>query len=300
MKSIGDTRSVLLSSSKHAGLYQLNDEESKQLQGILLEMYTDILAFCEKNNLCLLLGGGSILGSIRHGGFIPWDDDLDLMMPRESYDRFAQSFEKSMGHKYEIFVPDGKHQVTNLFMKVSKKGTIEEDICTIGTEITPGIVIDIFPMEYVPENPWIRKLKGVFADIFAYTVISVYMFQSRNEYMKAAYCGNLKGRINYTARMCLGKLFSFRKYEKWYQDFDAFAQTKKKGTYCTIPTGRKHYIGEIQKCEVFFPPKKSVFEGVNAYVPRLVDVYLKNLYGDYMTLPPEEKREKHFYTKIEF
>jgi lipopolysaccharide cholinephosphotransferase len=189
MKSIANTRSVLLSSSKHAGLYRLNDEESKRLQGILLEMYTDILAFCEKKGLCLLLGGGSILGSVRHGGFIPWDDDLDLMMPREDYDVFAQTFEKSMGDKYELFIPDGKHQVTNLFMKVSKKGTIEEDICTIGNAITPGIVIDIFPMEYTPENSLVRKIKGVCSDVFAYTVISVYMFQSRNEYMKAAYCG---------------------------------------------------------------------------------------------------------------
>lgn len=300
MKSIGNTRNVLLSSGGKNQLYQLNETESKKLQMILLEIYKDVMEFCEENHLCIMLGGGSVLGSVRHGGFIPWDDDLDLMMPRDSYDKFAQSFEKSMGDKYELFVPDGKHQITNLFMKVSRKGTLEEDICTVGSTVKTGIAIDIFPMEHVPKNAFVRKCKGILANVFAYTAVSVYMFRNRNEYMREAYCGNYKGRINYMIRMILGALFSFRKYEKWYQLFDQFVQSKNNSGLCTIPTGRNHYVGEIQKWDVFFPPQKTSFEGVEAYIPREVDVYLTGLYGEYMNLPPVNQREKHFYTRIEF
>ena len=300
MKKIGNTRSVLLSSGSDQHLHQLNEAESNRLKETLLEMYKDIMHFCKENYLCIMLGGGSVLGSVRHGGFIPWDDDLDLMMPRKDYDIFIHTFEKSMGDKYELFVPDGKHLATNLFLKVSKKNTLEEDICTVGSSVKTGIVVDIFPMEHIPKNKIVYGCKGFLANVFAYTFVSVYMFQNRNERMRKMYCGNLKGRINYTIRMILGGLFSFRKYEKWYVMFDKFVQSKEDSGLCTIPTGRNHYDGEIQKNDVFFPPKMTTFEGEPAYIPQKVDVYLKSLYGDYMTLPPEDKREKHFYTKIEF
>lgn len=297
---MGNTRKVLLSASKGAGLCQLSDEESQRLKENLLEMYKDILEFCEKHQICFMLGGGSVLGCVRHAGFIPWDDDLDLMMDRENYDKFTQTFEKSMGDKYELFVPDGKHKITHLFMKVSRKGTIEEDIYTAGSTAKTGIAIDIFPMEHVPRNLILRVVKGFLSNVFAYTAVSIYMFQNRNQYMKEAYQGTIKGRINYYIRMVLGALFSFRSYEKWYQDFDKFAQTKKDSGLCTIPTGRNHYNGEIQHNSVFFPPKVAEFEGIKAYIPREVDVYLKDLFGNYMDIPPVEQREKHFYTRIEF
>ena len=297
---MGNTRKVLLSSSKDAGLIQLDEEQSIKLKSLLLEMYKDIFEFCEKNKICVMLGGGSVLGSVRHGGFIPWDDDMDLNMSRKDYDYFAREFEKSMGDKYELFVPDGKHKISHLFMKVSRKGTIQEDIYTAGCSVKTGIAIDVFPIENVPEQAVIRKIKGLVSNIFAYTAVSVYMFQNSSIYLKDAYKGTWKGRMNYNLRKILGAMFSFRSYEKWYLDFDKFAQTKEEGTFCTVPTGRKHYDGELQNREVFFPIKETLFEGVKAYIPGQAEKYLMTLYGNYMKFPPEDKREKHFYTRIEF
>lgn len=295
-----NSRSILLKSSKNAGLVQLDKEQSERLKTHLLEMYNDIMTFCEENQICVMLGGGSVLGCVRHGGFIPWDDDMDLNMSRKDYDLFAREFEKSMGDKYELFVPDGKHRISHLFMKVSKKGTILEDIYSAGCDVKTGITIDIFPIENVPEQQLFRKVKSIAANIFAYTAVSVYIFQNKSVYLKNAYGGTWKGRMNYRVRNLLGALFSFRSYEKWYLSFDKFVQTKKEGSYCTIPTGRKHYDGELQLREVFFPPKEAMFEGMKAYIPRQKEVYLTELYGDYMKMPAVENREKHFYTKIEF
>lgn len=272
------------------------DEIKKVELGIL----KNLVAYLEENNLRYIIDYGTLLGAIRHGGFIPWDDDMDLNMSRKDYDYFAKEFEKSMGDKYELFVPDGKHKITHLFMKVSKKGTVQEEIYTAGCNVKTGIAIDIFPIENVPEQFMLRKMKGLLSNIFAYTAVSIYMFQNNSSYLKNAYKGTWKGRINYVLRNILGALFSFRSYEKWYLDFDKFAQTKAEGTYCTVPTGRKHYNGELQNRNVFFPTKETVFEGVKAYVPCQEEKYLTALYGDYMKLPPEDKREKHFYTQIEF
>lgn len=297
---MGYTREVLLASSKEAKLHQLGEEESKALKELLIEMYIDVINFCEENNICIMLGGGSVLGSVRHKGFIPWDDDLDLMMARADYMKFAQLFEKSMGDKYELFVPDGNHRITNLFMKISRKGTIEEDIFTAGSSVKTGVSIDVFPMENVPKSIVLRKIKGFISNVFAYTAVSVYMFQNRNEHMKVAYSGTRAGKRNYSIRIVLGALFSFRSYEKWYVSFDRFVQSKPGSGFCTIPTGRMHYHGELQSLEFFFPPRETTFEGVKAYVPREVEAYLECLYGNYMELPSEEQREKHFYTKIQF
>lgn len=297
---MGHTREVLLASSKGAKLHPLNDEESKALKGLLLEMYQDIIRFCDEHHIVIMLGGGSVLGSVRHNGFIPWDDDLDLMMSRADYIKFAESFEKYMGDKYELFIPDGKHKITNLFMKISRKGTLEEDIFTAGSPVKTGVSIDVFPMEYAPKNVVVRRIKGLFSNVFAYTAVSVYMFQNRSEEMKLAYSGTWKARTNYNIRLCLGALCSFRSYEKWYLSFDRFVQTKEDSGIYTIPTGRRHYDGEVQPTEVFFPPREAEFEGQKAYVPRQVELYLERLYGNYMELPPEEEREKHFYTKIQF
>ena len=295
-----NTRKLLLSSDENKELYQLDEKESQRLKDVLLGIYIDIYNYCEENCICLMLGGGSVLGSVRHGGFIPWDDDMDLMMNRADYDRFAQNFEKSMGDKYELFVPDGKHRVSHLFMKVSLKGTTLEDIYTAGSSVKTGVAIDIFPIENVPENKIQQKVKGFLSNVFAYTAVSVYMFQNKNPYMESAYKKTWKSKLNYIIRRILGALFSFRRYEKWYMLFDKFVQVKKEGTFCTIPTGRNHYDGELQKKDVFFPPEQAAFENVKACIPRQVDIYLKGLFGDYMQIPPIEKREKHFYTKIEF
>ena len=292
------SRSILLNGGEE--LIKLDDVVSAQLKNKLLEICDDIFSYCEENSLCCMLGGGSALGAVRHKGFIPWDDDMDLNMPREDYDRFALGFEKAMGDKYTLFVPDGKHKATNLFMKVSLNGTVLEDIYSFGSGIKTGITVDIFPIENVPENNLKRKIKAVSSDIFAYSAVSAYMFQCKNNVMKDVYSKSKASRINYKFRMLVGALLSFRNYQKWYACFDSFSKASKSGALCTIPTGRKHYSGEMVNKMVFYPTKKMRFENKEYFVPNEVDTYLYNLYGDYMQLPPESQRERHAYISLDF
>ena len=84
------------------GLRMPTKEELKQIQDILLDMYKDILYICEKKRLTVLLGGGSALGAVRHGGFIPWDDDIDLIIPRKDIFLFLSTFKKDFGDKYDV------------------------------------------------------------------------------------------------------------------------------------------------------------------------------------------------------
>ena len=78
----------------------VSDEELHKLQGTLFEMLEEIDAFCQKNHIAYTLAGGSALGAVRHGGFIPWDDDVDLLMSRSDYEKLKRCFDSQMGNRF--------------------------------------------------------------------------------------------------------------------------------------------------------------------------------------------------------
>ena len=89
--------------SKADNLYELTEEDIKRMHEVLLEMYDDLFEVCEKNSIKMLASGGTALGTIRHQGFIPWDDDMDLHFSRSDYETFIKIFEKELGEKYGVF-----------------------------------------------------------------------------------------------------------------------------------------------------------------------------------------------------
>lgn len=293
------TKGILNQNGNREGLIELSYEQSKRLKQILLEMCSDIFEVCNNYDLTCMLSGGSALGAVRHGGFIPWDDDIDLNIPREDYDKFADIFLREKGDKYDVFVPDGKHKVSTTFMKVSKRDTVLIDAFHAGTNLDTGIDIDIFPIEYAPDNLVARKIRGNAVNVMLRSVVSVYYFQNRSEEMKKLFSGSTKTRIIYSIRCALGCLLSFRSWEWWFVRFNDFSRYGKKTGHCTIPTG-SDFFRELHPTAVFFPARKCTFEGIEVFIENDADTYLSALYGDYMKIPPVEKREKHFYVKAVF
>lgn len=282
-------------------LYQLNETERENLKSCLLEIFKDINEVCIKYNLCLMVCGGTALGSVRHQGFIPWDDDLDVMMPREDYDKLLKIFENELSWGYYLYAPNTRFSATNTFAKIMKKNTTLIDLHNAQNKYKKGIYLDVFPIENTPNNLLVRKIKGFLSDIFAYMAVSVCMHTNRNKLMWTYVSANRKSLNNYKLRIFLGAIFSFLSYEKWYNLYDKFVQGSKKSDYLTIPTGRKHYGGETLKTDIYFPPSEGTFEEVKVMLPHNADAYLRNLYGnDYMQIPPLEKRERHYFVKIDF
>ena len=292
-----DTRSLV---NQTKG-FELTDVQKEHLKKILISMLQDIIEFCNKNKIQYMLGGGSALGAVRHKGFIPWDDDLDLNMPRDDYQKFIELFSVEKKDKYDIYSPYGEHNATHLFLKISLKGTILQDIHSIAEKFPMGIYIDVFPIENVPNSVVIRKLKGVFITYLAYLFVSVKLYQTHNKESERLYSSSFKAKLIYKIRCFAGFLISFKPYACWYRIFDKLAQTKTKSELCTVPTGRKHYLGEMIPWNTFIPCSEGTFENIKVSLPAKPHEYLKQLYGNsYMQLPPENKREHHFFTKIDF
>lgn len=280
-------------------LYELSNKERIELKKCLIEIYQDFERICNKHSLDFMLGGGSVLGAIRHNGFIPWDDDLDIMMPRKDYDEFIKIFSKEMSNEYYLYAPNSNDGVTNTFAKLVKKGTNMVDIYNIHTRLHKGVWIDIFPIENVPQKKSARIIKGFLSDVLAFVVVSNYIYFSKNIIMKRYFYSSKKGKINYNFRLILGFLTSFISYKKLYKFYDQFVQHKKPSNTYTIPTGRKHYRGEILSKSSFLPTRRGSFENIYVNLPNDPESYLSNLYGDYMSIPPEDKRERHLFVEFD-
>lgn len=280
-------------------LISISDDERKKLQKIILDIYKDILGVCQQNGWTPYLVGGSALGAIRHNGFIPWDDDLDVGMLRNEYDLFLAAFDEIYHDKYLIMSPGNRNGVKTRFAKILKRGTLLKEFLSTQDDEKNGIFVDIFPIDNVPDSDIQKNIKGILSDILAYISSQVYTYVNRNQDIVEAL--KRTGYVNYTVRMLVGKVFSIKSPEWWFEKYDRCVQYSKKTTrFCTIAAGRKHYFGEMIERNKIVPAKFVTFCDIEAPVFNNVNSYLSHMYGDYMKIPPQDKRERHYVKEIRF
>ena len=281
-------------------LRELTSEESAALKRVILDIYKDVSALCDKYHLTYMMSGGTCLGAIRHQGFIPWDDDLDIMMPRKDYDQLISLCEEgALGEKYEFTYPNPKTDANIVFLKIFRKNSKDIELANINTPFPKGIYMDVFALDAVPKSKAMQMIKGFMANTLQFISIarlySQYPSQQLKEYMNLD--PELKKR--YRFKLFLGKITAFASHAKWIYWFDKFVSSSKAGHPWGIPTGRKYYNGEIFESSVYVPVRKAKFEGLEVNVPNDTHRYLSNLYKNYMELPPVEKRERHFICEFE-
>ena len=242
---------------------------------------------CETHDIVFMMGGGSTLGAVRHQGFIPWDDDIDINMPREDFERFKDvSYE--LGDSFVFCAPNYNDSAVERFGKIFILKDKNDGNWLHNTSI------DIFVIENIPKNCIYRKIKGIISTFGMGLAAASLFYNNRTKKLKKTLCVSIKGCFSYYIRVCIGFLISFIPAVKLYNLADRLNQYNKVTGILGVPSGRKHYFGEQFPTHVYLPTRDGNFEGRRVPLENNIDLYLTNLYGkDYMELPPEKQRERH-------
>lgn len=251
----------------------------KGLQDAELSMLKEFISVCEKHGLKYYLIGGTCLGAIRHGGFIPWDDDIDVALPREYYEKFIKIAEPSLPEYYFLQTFETDKEYPNCFAKIRDSRTTFIESSVKNLKINHGAYIDIFPLDYYPEkNGKIFELKVFIAKARLSAVFS----STTSLKMRAV---QLLAKILHPS--FIKTLHSLNSFVKSFSKADYYVNAF--GT-----TGRPKKI----PIECFGDGTSVKFEGIDAIVPSDYKNYLEIIYGDYMTPPPPEKQICHHFAEV--
>ena len=252
----------------------------KEIQAVSLEILKDVHEFCLKNDIKYTLQGGTLLGAIRHNGFIPWDEDIDIAMPRPDYERFCQTYASENGYQL-ICRHNSECYVMYARVCEMKKTLVRCDVIPwIKTDT--GIWIDVFPLDgaeddYEKATKRINSIQKVFSDTFP--VRASYVKFSRARWIVPKLKLIVKRILYHNSRI-------FDKYDKMCKEIQ-YGETEH---YCNIAFlgyGMKEYhrTAVIDKCIL------HRFEDSDFYIMQGYDEALHEKYGDYMKLPPIEERK---------
>ena len=271
---------------------KLSNQELKKLQKIELEMLYEFDRICKRHNLVYILAGGSCLGAVRHDGFIPWDDDIDIHMPRSDYEKFLTIQEEELNKdKYYFESLETTENYPFVFAKIRRRNSIyAESISDIDKE-KQGIWIDIFPCDNVSDNDF--KMKLDFMKIFFFKIMQAN--KNGNQSVSDSFLRSIILKIIYLISFLVPRKFCQKHLIKIMRKYENI-ETKR-----VICYGGKWLFKEMFPAKYFNERILHKFEDGKFYITKDYDTFLTNLYGDYMKLPPKEKRcPEHLISEIKF
>ena len=248
----------------------------KALHDVMLNMLVDIDEVCRKHGLCYYLAYGTLLGAVRHHGFIPWDDDADIMMPRKDYEKFLRIAPDELGSQYFVQYYKTEPYYRHPFAKIRRNGTacIIQDHRHI--RMHQGIFVDVFPLENAPSSKLMRKIMWGMAcltdRLCALTIANLphkYRWLAPIKWFFALFF-----KPSFFA--CLGT-FLVRSIQPQHSDL----------LLCVMG----NVMMEELPCSWLGEGRDAVFAGHVLRIPLDAESYLHKNYGDFMCFPPVERRQ---------
>ena len=269
-------------------LYREYDNETLvKLRAVELEITDEISRICEKHNINWFLVGGSLLGAVRHKGFIPWDDDIDIGMMRKDYDLFIKYAQEELSNKYYLDCFETNKDYYLPFAKLRKNNTIFDEEENHNLNNHKGIYVDIIPIDNASGEDNIRQK---FQAIMVRSITCTMFYKNKIRPLK---------KLRYKPMVVILSIFGKHKLMEM-QDKIMRMYKDDNSEYVVILSGSYNYKKETNKRSIYFPVKMLPFEdrkypGIKDY-----DTYLSKIYGNYMALPPKEKRVNHMPLEIIF
>ncbi len=261
---------------------RISFEEAKRVE---LDILLHVAKFCDEHGLRYFLAYGTLIGAVRHKGFIPWDDDIDIQMPREDYEKLIEIYPKeNTDEKYFLLTPEmkGAHHP---YVKIIDTRTVKKELGAKKNSLL-GVDIDVFPLDGQPDD---LQAYGKFYD-------KLYTLYKRYLYSDTALKGlPFKTKIH----MLLYRPFALcrkgilKKANKIHSLYP-YESSKYVGSVTTIYNGR----GNRALKTAFDGYVTLEFEGHLLKAPKGYDEILRTIYGDYMKLPPEEQQHAHHINEM--
>jgi len=259
----------------------VSDEKLARLQNIELEVLCEFIRVCEILNLKYYVIHGTLLGTVRHKGFIPWDDDIDVAMPREDYDKFVEHGQRMLPSYLFVQTQITDPEYFSFCGKIRNLNTTYIESTSSHLSIKHGVFIDIFPLDFYPDDKFEQKKLAFFRKWYTRRINCKYILQdnlSASRRVKSA-------------------------FYKMLMPSDEKIIKKRNMLYKKTTSG-KYYINyggganEVVPVEWFGSGTVLLFEGIKVSAPCEYEKWLTQVYGDYMQLPPEEKRVGHHYADV--
>lgn len=262
-------------------------EKTDMLHACLMDLVLEVQRICEIHRITFFLIGGTLLGSVRHQGIIPWDDDIDVGMLRADYERFLKVCPTELKRTFRLIVPENIDNYGLPYSKIQINGTVFNEPYN-PKDFKGRVFIDIFPIDRIPDSKLARKFHAIVLQTFKATLYRKCKYSTTAVGLKDKCC---KG---------LAKVLTRRMILRIYQYFLTCHNKKKSQFYANL-CGSYAYGREVfpvKSLEGILPTVP--FEGYLLPVPKDADTILKILYGDYMTPPPVENRVFRHSNDLDF
>lgn len=243
------------------------------LQNVLLQQLLEFHNLCEKNNLKYFVIGGTLLGAVRHKGFIPWDDDIDVGMPRKDYEKLLSTSERMFPDGYKIIEGCKRREHIYLYSKfVNINTTIVEG------KIIEGVYIDVFPFDGMGHDSSCAKKH------FRKCFLNRTLLDNKQRYDKEQSLGHRLFQMYAHTKSIPGLLGESKKLQGLYSFEESEYVANINGAYKDREITKRKYFDELALYQ---------FETIYVWGPKEAHDYLKSVYNNYMELPPVEKRQSH-------
>ncbi len=264
-------------------MIELNISERKKIQ---INLLNEIKKICEKNKIKYFLAYGTLLGAVRHKGFIPWDDDVDIFLFREEYDKLIEILKKNKSNNYKFI----SNQIDNYYfpyVKISDLNTIAVEQNCIFKD---GLWIDIFPLDYVPLDKKNQKRFLKKCNFIRNCTIAMNTDFSKENNISRKY---LRYFLNIICRI-YGRNKIKIKYDKLIKKYKNKYVKEKNALICNLCS--PYIYKDVFEKKDLIEQLDFEFEGEKYTSVKNYDFYLNKIYGDYMKLPPIDKRVSHGVT----